>query len=123
MVFGDALRFGFLPGLELSVGAKRVNIHASAHRDNSFLKTGIVGIIIRRGRTTCAPTAAAFLPGETGRAKRIGFNALKRQEAAKPAVSLGLQINDLCRPKRSPRFRFVSLTLRLTSLCFAQARP
>jgi hypothetical protein len=81
--------------------------------DNCFLKNGMVGIIIRRAQSARVGGAAAFSRGETSFTPRSRFNALKRLEATKRAVSRDYADQRLARAETKPAisfgFRFVSL--------------
>jgi hypothetical protein len=96
--------------------------------DNCFLKIGMVGIIIRRAQSARVGGAAAFSRGETSFTPRSRFNALKRLEATKRAVSRDYADQRLARAETqltiSFGFRFVSPRLRFDALRFANAlRP
>jgi hypothetical protein len=95
--------------------------------DNCFLKIGMVGIVIRRAQSARVGGAAAFSRGETSFMPR-SFNALKRLEAAKRAVSRDYADQRLARAETQPTisfgFRFVSPRLRFVAFRFASAlRP
>jgi hypothetical protein len=96
--------------------------------DNCFLKIGMVGIIIRRAQSARVGGAAAFSRGETSFTPRSRFNALKRLEATKRAVSRDYADQRLARAETQPTisfgFRFVSPRLRFVAFRFASAlRP
>lgn len=84
--------------------------------DNCFLKIGMVGIIIRRAQSARVGGAAAFSRGETSFTPRSRFNALKRLEATKQAVSRDYADQRLARAETKPAisfgFRFAAASFR-----------